>query len=158
MGGFFLSKKHDGKCTKLCSIKRFFFQKLYSRVCMRLGRCASLQCDHLTSYWQKEPCSRICRVRRAVPSSISRLSYISSSSLFFPSISSSFSSFSFFSLSSSSFFSSSSPFLHYTPPFPPPSVSLQSLRALPPRLQGPVGQALECLHTGLVFSSPQVPK
>ena len=50
------------------------------------------------------------------------------------------------------------PFPHYTPPFPPPSGSLEGLQALPPRLQGPVGQALECLHTGLVSSSPQVPK
>ena len=31
-------------------------------------------------------------------------------------------------------------------------------KALPPLLQKPVGQALECLHTSLVSSSPQVPK
>ena len=52
-------------------------------------------------------------------------------------------------------FSSSSPFLHYTLPFPPPSGSLESLQPLPLRLQGPVGQALECLHTGLISSSPR---
>ena len=144
----------DGKCTKLSPIKRFFFQKLYSRVCMMLGLCASLRCNCVTSNWQKEPCSRICREMRPPPST-SRLSYISSSSLLFPSISSSFSLFSFFSSSSSSFFSPSSPFLHYIPPFPPPSGSLESFQALPPRMQGPVGQALECLHTGLVSSSPR---
>ena len=42
----------DGKCTKLSLIKRF--QKFSSRVCMRLGLCASLQCDCLTSSWQKD--------------------------------------------------------------------------------------------------------
>ena len=47
-----------------------------------------------------------------------------------------------------------STFPHYTPPFPPPSGSLEGVQALPPRLQGPVGKALECLHTGLVSSSP----
>ena len=31
----------DGKCTKLSPIERFFFQKLYSRVCMKMGLCAS---------------------------------------------------------------------------------------------------------------------
>ena len=51
-----------------------------------------------------------------------------------------------------------SPFPHYAPPFPPPSGSLEGLRAHPPHLQGPKGQALEYLHTGLVSSSPQVPK
>ena len=32
----------DGKCTKLSPIKSFWFQKLYCRVCMMLGLCASL--------------------------------------------------------------------------------------------------------------------
>ena len=50
--------------------------------CMMMGLCASLRYDCLTSYWQKEPCSRICRGRRPVLSSTSRLSYISSSSLY----------------------------------------------------------------------------
>ena len=47
--------------------KRLFFQKLYSIVCMMLGLCASLRCDCLTSNWQKEPCSRICREMRLPP-------------------------------------------------------------------------------------------
>ena len=34
------------------------------------------------------------------------------------------------------------------PPSPPPSECLEGLQALPPLLQGPVGQALGCLHTG----------
>ena len=49
-------------------------------------------------------------------------------------------------------------FPHYTPPFPPPSGSLEGLKALPPRLQGPVEQALECRDTGLVSSYSKVPK
>ena len=151
--GVWLWEVHKAVTNK----KVLFCQNLYSKLGMMMGPCASLQCDCLTSYWQKEPCSRICRGRRPVPPSTSRLSYISSSSLIFPFISSSFSSFSFFS-SSSSFFSSSSIFLHYPPPFLPPTASLESLQALPPRLQLPVGQALECLHTSLVSSCPQVQK
>ena len=44
------------------------------------------------------------------------------------------------------------------PPPPPPSECLEGLQALPPFLQGPVGQALGCLHTCLGSSFPQVPK
>ena len=56
----------ERKCTKLSPIKSFFFQKFYSRVCMMLGLCASLQCYCLTSYWQKKSCSRRFRGRRPV--------------------------------------------------------------------------------------------
>ena len=58
--------------------------------------------------------------------------------------------------------SSSSPSHHHhpppSPPHPPPSTptswGLEGLQASwPPLLQGPVGQALWCLHTGLAFSS-----
>ena len=45
------------------------------------------------------------------------------------------------------------------PPSPPPSGGLEGLQALPPLMQGPVGQTLGCLHTGLLASSsPKVPK
>ena len=46
----------------------------------------------------------------------------------------------------------------HPPPSPPTSGGLEGLQALPPLLQGPVGQALGCLHTGLASSSPKVPK
>ena len=48
------------------------------------------------------------------------------------------------------------------PPHPPPSPTtsggLNGLQTLPPFLQGPVGQALECMHIGLASFFPQVPK
>ena len=54
----------------------------------------------------------------------------------------------------------------YHPPSSPPYSSLsppisggsEGLQALPPLLQGPVGQARGCLHTGHASSSPQVAK
>ena len=42
------------------------------------------------------------------------------------------------------------------PPLSPPSSEcLEGLQVLPPLLQGPVGQTLGCLHTGLGSSSPR---
>ena len=61
------------------------------------------------------------------------------SALLFPSVSSSSLSSSFFSIVSSS--------------SPPPSGGLEGLQTLPPLLEGPVGQALGCLHSGLASSS-----
>ena len=47
-----------------------------------------------------------------------------------------------------------------SPPHPPPSSptsrGLEGLQSLPPLLEGPVGQPLECLQTGLAFSPLQV--
>ena len=45
----------------------------------------------------------------------------------------------------------------HPPPSPPPSGGLEGLQALPPDLQGPVGQAQGCVHTGLASSSIRVP-
>ena len=44
---------------------------------------------------------------------------------------------------------------HPPPPFPPISGGIEGIQALPPLLQGPVGQAMGCLHTGLASSSPR---
>ena len=76
----------------------------------------------------------------SMPSSTTMLSYISSSSLLFPSITS--------LSSSSSFFSS--PFSSFSPYF------RRFVRPPGPRylLQGPVEQALGFLHTDLALSSP----
>ena len=74
-----------------------------------------------------------------MPSSTTRLSCISFSSLLFPSISSFSSFFSYPSCSFSSFSSISE--------------GLEGLQALSPLLQGPVGQVQGCLLTGLASSS-----
>ena len=74
-----------------------------------------------------------------MPFSTTRLSCVSSSSLLFP----------------------SSPPYHHHPPSsphhpplsPPPSEGLEGLKAFQPLLQGPVGQALGCVHTYLASSS-----
>ena len=118
-----------------------------------VGSCLSLQYGCLTSSWWKETWSRSCRGRRQetkvtkgnltiTPFSTTRLSCISSASLFFP----------------------PSPPHHCHPssspphPSPSPSEELEGIQALPPLLQGPIRQALGFLHRDRASSSPQASK
>ena len=109
---------------------------------MTMGLSTSLHCGCLTSSWQKDPWSRICMGRKQV----------GSKNLCPPPPQGCCASPPHPSTSPTSPYPPPCPPSSH-PPSPPPSGGLEGLQALPPLPQGPVGQAVGCLLTGLASSS-----